>query len=190
MRFTTMTKTLLLAAMVIIVMTTMMSNSQIAFAASAEEIDKDSTAALENLYQIKPESKKMGHSAKGILIFPKIVKAGLLIGGEGGEGALRERGKTVAYYRSSAASYGLQAGVQSFGYVLFFMDQASLQYLSSSEGWEIGTGPSVVVADDGFGKNVSSTTLQKGIYAFIYGQKGLMAGIGLKGSKIKKIEPK
>jgi lipid-binding SYLF domain-containing protein len=95
----------------------------------------------------------------------------------------------VAYYRSVAASYGLQAGVQEFGYVLFFMDEASVQYLDNSDGWELGSGPSLVVLDEGFGKALSTTTLQKGVYAFIFNQKGLMGGIGLQGSKITKINP-
>ena len=165
-------------------------NSRLAFtAASAAEIDRDSTAALETLYQTNPESKKLAQDAKGILIFPKIVKGGLIIGGQYGDGALQEKGKTVAYYRSGAASYGLQAGVQSFGYILFFMDDASLQYLESSKGWEIGSGPSVVVLDEGFAKSMTSTTLKKGVYAFIFSQKGLMGGIGLQGSKITKITP-
>ena len=117
------------------------------------------------------------------------MKAGFIIGGQYGDGALRKKGRTVGYYRSVAASYGLQAGVQSFGYALLFMDDASVRYLEKSEGWEIGTGPSVVVLDKGFAKNMSSTTLQKGVYAFIFSQKGLMAGIGLQGSKITKITP-
>jgi lipid-binding SYLF domain-containing protein len=127
--------------------------------------------------------------AKGILVFPSIVKGGFIIAGQYGDGALRKEGKTVGYYRSIAASYGLQAGVQSFGYVLLFMDDESLAYLDKSEGWEIGTGPSVVVLDKGFGKSLSSTTLRKGVYAFIFSQKGLMAGLGLQGSKITKITP-
>jgi lipid-binding SYLF domain-containing protein len=160
-----------------------------ALAASASEIDRNSTAALETLYETVPGAKTLGNKAKGILVFPDIVKAGFIIGGQYGDGALREKGKTVGYYRSLAASYGLQAGVQSFGYALFFMDDASLRYLRKSQGWEIGTGPSVVLLDKGFGKNLSSTTLQKGVYAFIFNQKGLMAGIGLQGSKITRITP-
>jgi lipid-binding SYLF domain-containing protein len=95
----------------------------------------------------------------------------------------------VAYYRSLAASYGFQAGIQAFGYVLFFMDNASLQYLDKSDGWEIGTGPSLVVLDAGFGKVFSTKTLQSGVYALIFDQKGLMGGIGIQGSKITKINP-
>jgi lipid-binding SYLF domain-containing protein len=182
------TKLLPVTALAITILTGIWTRQ--AIAADASEIDEDSTAALETLYKDNAEAQKLGKNAKGILIFPRIKKAGFIIGGEGGDGALRKGDKTVAYYRSAAASYGLQAGVQSFGYILFFMDDASLKYLESSEGWEIGTGPSVVIADEGFAKTASTTTLKKGIYAFIFGQKGLMAGIGLKGSKITKIEPK
>ena len=160
-----------------------------ALGASASEIDRNATAALQTLYKTTPDAKALANNAKGILIFPDIVKAGFIIGGQYGDGALRKKDKTVGYYRSVAASYGLQAGVQSFGYMLLFMDDASLQYLEKSEGWEIGTGPSVVVLDKGFAKNMSSTTLQKGVYAFIFSQKGLMAGLGLQGSKITRITP-
>lgn len=160
-----------------------------AHAASKSEINRKVSAALKTLYETTPEAKTLASNAKGILVFPDIVKAGLIVGGQYGDGALRIEGKSVGYYRSIAVSYGLQAGVQSFGYVLFFMDDASLNYLEKSDGWEIGTGPSVVVLDKGFGKNLSSTTLKKGIYAFIFDQKGLMAGIGLQGSKITKITP-
>jgi lipid-binding SYLF domain-containing protein len=160
-----------------------------ALAASASEINRDVTAALTTLYQTTPGAKTLANQAKGILVFPNIVKAGFIIGGQYGDGALRKKGKTVGYYRSFAGSFGLQAGVQSFGYALLFMDDASLSYLQKSEGWEIGTGPSIVVLDKGYAKNLSSTTLRKGIYAFIFDQKGLMAGIGLQGSKITEITP-
>ena len=161
----------------------------LALAASASEIDRNATQALYTLYNTTPGAKALGDKAKAILIFPKIVKGGFLVAGQFGDGALRRKGRTVGYYRSVAASYGLQAGVQSFGYVLFFMDNASLQYLKKSEGWELGSGPSLVVLDKGFGKNVSTTTMQKGVYAFIFNQKGLMGGIGIQGSKITKIHP-
>lgn len=174
---------------VILLLTLTLLPLRSALAASASEIDRNSTVALETLYETAPGAKTLGNKAKGILVFPNIVKAGFIIGGQYGDGALREKGKTVGYYRSLAASYGLQAGVQSFGYALFFMDDASLRYVKKSKGWEIGAGPSVVVLDKGFGKNLSSTTLQKGIYAFIFDQKGLMAGIGLQGSKITRITP-
>ena len=160
-----------------------------AYAASASEINSKVDVALQTLYKNSPGASTLAKEAKAILVFPDIVKAGLIVGGQLGDGALRKNGKTVAYYRSVAASYGLQAGVQSFGYVLFFMDESSLQYLEKSKGWEIGVGPSVVVLDEGFGKKMSSTTLRKGVYAFIFDQKGLMAGLGLEGSKITRITP-
>ena len=165
-------------------------NARAVLAASASEIDANATGALRTLYANTPGAKDLAMNAKGILVFPNIVKGGFIVAGQYGDGALRRQGgKTVGYYRSLAASYGLQAGVQSFSYVLLFMDEESLAYLYQSNGWEIGTGPSVVVLDKGFGKSMSSTTLRKGVYAFIFGQKGLMAGLGLQGSKITQITP-
>ena len=159
-----------------------------ASAASAGEIDQDASIALERLYKSKPKAKGLADQAVAILVFPKIVKAGLIVGGAYGEGVLRRGGKSVGYYNSVAASYGLQAGGQSFGYVMFFMNEESVNYLNSSDGWEIGAGPSVVVLEDGFGMKSSSTTLSKDVYAVIFNQSGLMAGIGLEGSKISKIK--
>jgi lipid-binding SYLF domain-containing protein len=158
-------------------------------ASSKSAIDRDARAALDKLYKHTPGSKALADKAVGVLVFPSIVKGGFIIAGQFGDGALRKNGKSVAYYRSLAASYGFQAGAQAFGYVLFFMDDASLRYLENSDGWELGSGPSLVVLDAGFGKTLSTTTLQKGVYAFIFDQKGLMGGMGLQGSKITKINP-
>jgi lipid-binding SYLF domain-containing protein len=161
----------------------------VALAASGREIDSSVTQILTTLYKKKPDAKTLADKAVAVLVFPSIVKGGFIIGGQFGDGALRKHGQTVAYYRSVAASYGFQAGVQKFGYALIFMDEASVQYLDKSDGWELGTGPSLVVVDEGFGKSTSTTTLQKGVYAFIFNQKGLMAGAGIQGSKITKIHP-
>src|SRR5262245_47406913 len=155
----------------------------------ASAIDRNATQALATLYKNNPRAKTLGDQAVGVLIFPSIVKGGFIIAGQFGDGALRKRGKTVAYYRSLAASYGFQAGVQAFGYVLFFMDDESVQYLNNSAGWELGTGPSLGLLDEGFGKVFSTTTLQKGVYAFVFDQKGLMGGVGIQGSKITRINP-
>lgn len=160
-----------------------------AFAASAAEIDREVTTALTNLYAQSDAAKTLGETAKGILVFPNIVKGGFIVGAEYGNGALRKNEETAGYYNTAAASYGLQAGVQSFGYALFFMDDASLAYLDKSQGWEIGMGPSVVVFDEGMGKSIGTTASREGVIAFIFGQKGLMAGIGLKGAKITPITP-
>jgi lipid-binding SYLF domain-containing protein len=160
-----------------------------ALAASASQIDREATQALNTLYKRNAGAKTLADKSVGVLVFPSIVKGGFIIAGQFGDGALRKRGKTVAYYRSLAASYGFQAGAQAFGYVLFFMDDDSLRYLDNSAGFELGSGPSLVVLDSGFGKNLSTTTLQKGIYAFIFDQKGLMGGMGIQGTKITKINP-
>jgi lipid-binding SYLF domain-containing protein len=159
-------------------------------AASRAEIDRDVNLALQKLYGSTPVAKALSKKAKGILVFPSIVKAGLLIGGQYGEGALRKRGKTAGYYSSVAVSYGLQAGVQSFGYALIFMSENALKYLESSKGWELGVGPSIVIVDAGTAKSLTTTTAKEDIYAFFFDQKGLMAGLGLQGTKITRIEPK
>ena len=161
----------------------------VGLAASASAIDRDAKAALAKLYKNTPEAKTLAGKAVAVLVFPSIVKGGFIIAGQYGDGALQRKGKTVAYYRSLAASYGFQAGGQAFGYVLFFMDEDSVKYLDSSAGFELGSGPSLVVLDSGFGKNMSTTTLKKGIYAFIFDQKGLMGGVGIQGTKITKINP-
>jgi lipid-binding SYLF domain-containing protein len=163
--------------------------SQQAFAESASQINSKVDLALEALYNGTPAAKKQAESAKGILVFPDIIKAGLGIGGQYGVGALRVGGKTVGYYNLVEGSFGLQAGAQSFGYALFFMDEAALEYLKSSEGWEVGVGPSITVVDEGLAGSLTTTTGKDNIYAFFFDQKGLMAGLGLKGSKISSITP-
>ena len=160
-----------------------------ASADTAAEIDRDVAAALQRLYAKSEAATQFAKVAKGILVFPKIVKAGLVIGGQRGEGALLLDGKTYGYYRTSAASYGLQVGVQSFGYAMFFTTDEALDYMKDSKGWEVGVGPSVVVADAGFAKAATTTTSKDGIYVFFFDQKGLMAGAGVQGPKISRIEP-
>jgi lipid-binding SYLF domain-containing protein len=180
-------KMLLTAALTVAAISAISATAAVASSASA--IDRDARAALTKLYQHTPGAKALGDKAVAVLVFPSIVKGGFLIAGQYGDGALRKDGKSIAYYRSLAASYGFQAGIQAYGYVLFFMDDESLQYLDKTGGFELGTGPSLVVLDSGFGKALSTTTLQKGIYAFIFDQKGLMGGIGIQGTKITKIKP-
>ena len=159
-------------------------------AVAQRSIDPDVKAALDGLYRTAPVAKKLAASAKGILVFPKIVKAGFMVGAQyGHRGALLKSGKTVGYYNIAAASYGLQAGAQAFSYAMFFMNDSSLSYLENSAGFEVGVGPSVVVVDAGKAKSLTTTTGRDDVYAFIFGQKGLMAGISLQGSKITKVKP-
>jgi lipid-binding SYLF domain-containing protein len=165
------------------------ASGRAALAASAADIDAKSDRALKSLLETNEWARALADQAKGVLIFPSIIKGGFVLGGAYGEGALRVGARTAGYYRSVAASYGLQIGAQSFSYALFFMTDGALDYLNESKGWEIGVGPSVVVADEGFGKKASTTTLQAEIYAFIFAQQGLMAGLGIEGSKITRINP-
>jgi len=183
---TTMKRTIL-TALILAAALILTQGNGVARAASAAGIDADVDAALMKLYEAQPAAKMLADKAVAILVFPNMVKAGFLVGAQYGEGALLKKGKTVGYYNSVAASYGLQAGVQSFGYVLFLMTNSAVHYLNRSGGWEIGVGPSIVVADEGIARTLTSTTLKSDVYAFIFDQKGLMAGLGLQGSKITKI---
>ena len=160
---------------------------QQASAATAAQLNAQGTAALHRLYAQSDRAVRYGRDAHAILVFPKIVKAGFIVGGQGGEGVLFVRGKPAGYYKIGALSYGLQAGGQSFSYALFLMNEKSIAYLQKSDGWAIGSGPSVVVVDKGAAMSTTSTTLAQDVYAFPFGQKGLMAGLGLEGSKITPI---
>jgi lipid-binding SYLF domain-containing protein len=156
-------------------------------APTASEIDRNVSAALSNLYSHNDAAKALGAQAKAVLVFPDIRKGAFVIGAQYGYGALRERAKTVGYYRTAAASYGFQAGVKRFGYALFFMTNSALAYLDQSGGWAIGTGPSLVVVDQGVARSLTTTSLRSDVYAFVFDQTGLMAGIGIEGSKITKV---
>ena len=160
-----------------------------ALADTAGEIDREVDLAVEKLFSQIPVAKELSTVAKGILVFPDVLKAGFVVGAQYGEGALRKDGQTIGYYNTVAASYGLQAGAQSFGYALFFMTDEALAYLNSSKGWEIGVGPSIVVVDKGAAGSLTSTTAKEDVYAFFFDQKGLMGGLGLQGSKITPITP-
>jgi lipid-binding SYLF domain-containing protein len=158
-------------------------------APSASEIDRKVTNALNSLYANNPKAQQLGAKAKGILVFPDIKKGAFLIGAQFGFGALRKRGRTAGYYRTAAASYGFQAGAKEFGYALFFMTNSALDYLNQSGGWALGTGPSIVVLDQGAARSLSTTSMRSDVYAFVFDQSGLMGGMGIEGSKITQITP-
>jgi lipid-binding SYLF domain-containing protein len=160
---------------------------RLALAASRRELERDAARALQSLYANNTAARLLSGRAKAVLVFPHIVKAGFMFGGQVGDGVLTTKGSTAGYYNSLAASYGFQAGVQVFGYALFFMNDSALSYLDKSDGWEIGVGPSIVVVDAGVGRSLTSTTITQDVYAFIFDQKGLMAGLGIQGSKITKL---
>jgi lipid-binding SYLF domain-containing protein len=159
-------------------------------AATAEDLNQDAAQSLQALYKTHPESELLGKNAKAILVFPKIIKAGLVFGGSYGEGVMLRSGKPDGYYNSVSASWGWQVGAESYGYVLFLMNEKAVQYLDKSKGWEIGVGPTVVVVNDGLAKNLSSTTIKDDAYAFIFDQQGLMASLSIEGTKISPIRKK
>jgi len=161
----------------------------VAQAATARELDASASASLKKLYAQSRRARELSGRAKGVLIFPHITKAGFVVGGQGGDGVLRVGGRTSGYYRIAAASFGFQAGAQTFGYALFLVTQSALDYLRSSKGWSIGAGPTVAIIDQGAAKQPDTTTLTQDVYAFPFNQKGLMAGLNLEGSKITQIHP-
>jgi lipid-binding SYLF domain-containing protein len=156
----------------------------------ASELTSTSKAALQQLYASAALAKELGPKAHAILVFPKVTKAGLGIGGQYGEGALLKGGKALAYYKTTGASIGLQVGGQQYGYAMIFMNAKALEQLDNANGFEVGVGPSVVLVDEGMAKTTTTTTLKDDIYAFVFGQKGLMAGLGIQGNKITRITPK
>ena len=151
-------------------------------------LDADAQAALNSLIASSSIAKELGDQAVGILIFPNISKLGFIIGAQGGDGVLLEKDKPITYYTTGALSVGLQVGVQSYGYALFFMTPGDLAYLEKSEGWSVGVDPNIILVNAGAAKDVSTLTGRKGVYAFIYDQRGLMVGVNLVGQKIRKIE--
>lgn len=159
-------------------------------AASASELASSGRRSLARLEARSPRARELGEKARAVLIFPKIAKAGFIVGGQGGEGVLLTHGKVDGYYSIGAASFGFQAGVQVYGYALFFITESALSYLHKSEGWAIGTGPSVVVIKEGAAKQADTTTLTQDVYAVSFNQEGLMGSLSLEGSKITRIHPK
>jgi lipid-binding SYLF domain-containing protein len=158
---------------------------------SASQISKDSREALASLYSQSHSARALGGRARAVLVFPNVTRAGFVFGGQAGNGAmLRRDGSVSGFYQTTSASWGLQAGVQRFGYALFLMDEAAVRNVNSAGGWELGGSPSIVVVDRGMAGNLSTTTTNSGTYAFFFDQRGLMAGLGLQGTKITRINPR
>ena len=156
----------------------------------AAKLASEAQASLRTLSATVPLAAELTKTAVAVLVFPTITKAGLGVGGQYGEGTLLKKGAPVAYYKTTGASFGLQAGGQKYGYAMFFMTADALAQLDNANGFEVGVGPSIVVVDEGMGKSRTTNTLKGEVYAFIFAQKGLMAGLGIQGNKITKITPK
>lgn len=156
----------------------------VASAADLKGLELDAKASLQTLYAGSPGAKALGEKSKGMVVFPKVIKAGLVVGGQSGDGVLMVGNQAVAAYNTSAVSVGAQAGAQSFGYGLFFMTDKALADFRNSKNFQIGVGPSVVFIDEGAAKDINTLTAKSDVYGVIFDQKGLMAGVGLQGSKI------
>ena len=159
-----------------------------AHAATAEDLNADAAQALKTLYTTHPEAERLAKNARAVLVFPKIIKAGLVFGGSYGEGVMTRNGRFSGYYNSVSASWGWQAGAESYGYVVFLMNDKAVNYLDKSNGWEFGVGPSVVVVNEGVAKNISTSTIKDDAYAYIFDQQGLMASLSIEGTKISRIK--
>ena len=158
--------------------------------ASASQIARDARASLNLLYSQNAGARALGRNAKAILVFPSITRAGFVVGGQAGNGAMfRNDGSISGFFQTTSASWGLQAGVQKFGYALFLMDDNAIENINRSHGWEIGSSPSLVIVDQGVASSMTTTSLNKGTFAFFFNQRGLMGGLGLQGSKITRIHP-
>jgi lipid-binding SYLF domain-containing protein len=158
------------------------------FAASAREIDVSVDVALEKFYKEIPGSQEFTKKAKGVLIFPSVIKAGIGLGAEYGEGAMRIGGKTVDYYNTMTASIGFQLGAQAKSIVMLFMEKAALKEFQNSDGWKAGVDGSVALINLGMGDSLDTTNVKDPIVAFVFGQKGLMYNLTLEGSKYNKIK--
>jgi lipid-binding SYLF domain-containing protein len=156
--------------------------------ASKEELDAHVRQAIEDLYRTSSAAKELAGKSVGMLVFPTILKAGLVLGGEFGQGALLVDQKTVAYYEILSASFGLQAGVQEKSVALLFMTADALSKFRQSKGWKAGVDGSVAIATLGAGGAIDTETLKKPIIGFVFSNKGLMANLTLEGSKISRIE--
>ena len=162
--------------------------TRVASAASAGEIDAKVDGTLGVFKKQVPGGSEFLGKASGALVFPTITKAGLVVGGEFGEGALRVGGKSVGYYNIASASFGFQVGAQQYSIVMVFQSDEALKDFRESKGWEAGVDGAVAVAEWGAGDDINTKTFKDPVVAFVFGNKGLMAGVSIEGSKITKVE--
>jgi lipid-binding SYLF domain-containing protein len=158
-------------------------------AASRAEINARADEAMGRLFSYNPRARELADRARGVLIFPRIYKAGFIFGGAGGEGVLHVGGRPTAYFSIGAASFGFQAGIQAYSLAMFFMTRSALDYLRTSQGWALGGGPEITVIDQGMAAELNTRNATEPVYAMVFAQKGLMGGLSLSGSKITHIHP-
>jgi len=160
-----------------------------AYADPAAQLAADGERALHRLETVEPRSVFYARRAKATLVFPSVLKAGFVFGGETGNGVLFINGHRDGYYNLTGGSWGLQIGGEDFGYVVFFMTDEALDYMKKTGGFSAGTGPSIVVINKGAGAEADTTTITQDVYAFPFNEKGLMADLTLQGTKITRIHP-
>ena len=156
--------------------------------ASKQALDESVRTAMGNFQAKIPLAPQLVEKAVGILVFPKVYKAGFLLGGGIGEGALQIRGETVQYYRTTSLSYGFQFGVQWRTEIVMFMTQDALDKFRAGNGWQAGIDGSIAVIAFGVGNSIDTDSMQEPIIGFIFDDKGLMFDLSLKGSKYWKID--
>ncbi|MGZ5165266.1 MAG: BPSL1445 family SYLF domain-containing lipoprotein [Vulcanimicrobiaceae bacterium] len=156
--------------------------------AKKREINSAADETLTRLYSTARGSKELAGKAQGILIFPRVLAAGLVVGGEFGDGVLRTSGRPVAYYRLVGASFGFQIGAESRAIVLMFLTQEALDRFRKSSGWTIGADATVSVATVGASGEIDTNTVRHSIVAFALTNVGLYAGLKLDGSKITALD--
>jgi lipid-binding SYLF domain-containing protein len=157
-------------------------------AASAAEIDRNVSDALRAFQEEINGADVFLNQAAGVLVFPRVIKVGIGVGAETGEGALRIAGSTVDYYRTTSGSFGFQLGAQAKSIVIAFMTKESLNKFRNASGWKVGVDGSVALIDIGAGKTIDSQNLKDPVVGFIFGAKGLMYNLTLEGSKFSKLD--
>jgi len=157
------------------------------YAATANEIDASVNASLNRFVKQVNGAQEFLDSAKGVLIIPKVMQGGLVVGAEYGEGALRIGGKTVGYYNIVAGSFGYQIGAQEKDIILVFMSDKVLKKFRNSENWKAGVDAEVTVVKVGADESLNTMKFKQPVVGFVFGQKGLMAGATIEGSKFTKL---
>ena len=184
------TRPLLAALALVMAASTAIWAAPSAQARSAAQITREGEDTLHKLEAREPSSRLFARHSRAVLVFPSIFKAGLVFGGESGNGVLLVNGHPAGFYNLSGGTWGLQIGAQKFSYVVFFMNDGALRYLRKSGGFAVGTGPSVAIINTGAGAEANSMTITKDVYAFPFNEKGLMADLTLQGTKISPIHPR
>jgi lipid-binding SYLF domain-containing protein len=162
--------------------------SSTTFAENKTVSDASVKQTLDQFYAYNVKNKEIAEKAVGMLIFPKITKAGVGIAGEFGEGVLQVKGANMGYYKIESASVGLTLGIASRSEIIMFMTQKSLDEFKKSDGWKVGVDAGIAIATIGGGGQYDSKTLQEPILGFVFGENGLIGDLSLEGSKITKIQ--